>query len=153
MRRELKSTLTYFLVLLFSTFSFPSKVSFFLKIFTFLKSFIFLPLPQFSRLTPTMPSVAPAPACPEPGLEISTNFTSYYISHFTFYSILPKNYSSPSKSLLLQVLQSLLHSSIPPHILLQISFNFLALFWANFTGISFGLHFNENVSDLMCFMQ
>ena len=117
-----------FLVVLFSTFSFPSKVSFLLEVFTFLKSFIFLPLPQFSRLTPTMPSVAPAPALLWARIR---NFNQLHVLlHFSFHFLLNSSLelTSPLKPLTLQVLQFLLHSFIPSHVLLQISFHFLHFF-------------------------
>ena len=130
MRRGLKSTLTYFLVLLFSTFSFPSKISFFLKVFTFLKSFIFLPLPQFSRLTPTMPSVAPAPTLPSARIR---NFNQLHVLlHFSFHFLLHSSLelTSPLKPLPLYHSFTILNPFCfkPPSRLITISFHFLTLF-------------------------
>ena len=67
-------------------FRFSSKFLLFLKVSFFFHCLNFrgwlLPCHLLHLLLP----------CPEPGLEISTNFTSYYISHFPFYSILSLNY-------------------------------------------------------------
>ena len=128
MWRELKSTLTYFFGCTVFNIFFSFEGFIFIKIFTFLKSFIFLPLPQFSRLTPTMPSVAPAPALPWARIR---NFNQLHVLlHFSFDFLLTSSLelTSPLKPLTLQVLQFLLHSFIPSHVLLQISFHFLHFF-------------------------